>query len=193
MDYKFFVNGVKTIIFNPSGAWQTIDRQNKNVKFVRDSLLLPLLILVSISSFAGSLLFRNTEMSTSYSVFIGIRTFIELYITVYLSAYLLGEITYPLDLGKDFSVSFNIITFSFVPFLVCQIFSSLFESLLFVNVIALYGLYIFWEGAEKYMNPPKYKKMPLLIAATVCSAGIWFISNKMLTSLFDRIFYAFFD
>lgn len=193
MDYKFFVNGVRTIIFNPSGAWQTIDRQNKNIRYIRASLLLPLIILVSVSSFAGSLLFRNTEMSTTYSVFIGIRTFVELYITVYLSAYLLGEITYPLDLGKDFSVSFKMITFSLVPFLVCQAFSSLFESLLFVNVIALYGLYIFWEGAEKFLNPPSYKKMPLLVAATICTAGIYIASNKLLTSLFDRIFYAFFD
>jgi hypothetical protein len=193
MDYRFFFNGVKDIMLHPSGAWNTIEIENKPVKVIRQSFLMPLIILVSISAFAGSLLFTNTELSSVYSVLTGVRTFIVLYLTIYLSALILGEITYPLDLGRDFSVSFNIIIFSYVPFLVCQLLSNLFESLLFVNVIALYGLYIFWEGAEKFLNPPAYKRMPLLIAATTSTILIYFISNKLLISLFDRLFYAFFD
>jgi hypothetical protein len=193
MDYRFFFNGVRDIMLHPSGAWQTIESDNKPLKVIRERFLMPLIILVSISAFAGSLLFTNTELSSVYSVLAGIRTFIVLYVTIYLSSWILGEITYPLDLGKDFAVSFNIITFSYVPFMICQLFSNLFESLLFVNVIALYGLYIFWEGAEKFLNPPSYKKMPLLIATTISTISIYLVSNKLLISLFDRLFYAFFD
>jgi hypothetical protein len=193
MDYRFFLKGVKNIMLNPSGAWHTIDIDNKPVKVIRDRFLMPLIILVSISAFAGSLLFINTELTPVFSVLTGLKTFIVLYCTVYLSSWLLGEITFPLDLGRDFSVSFNIVTFSFVPFFICQVFSNMFESLLFVNIIALYGLYIFWEGAEKFLNPPAYKRIPLLIAFTVSTVVIFVATNKLLGSLFERLYYAFFD
>ena len=160
MDYKFFLNSIKNILLNPVKAWDTIDSENKPVKIIRNSFLFPLIILVSVSSIAGSLIFINTELSPVYSVFMGIKWFLLLFITTYLTAFILGEITFPLDLGKDFSVSFRLIVFSLTPFLLCQVLSRLFESLMFVNVIGLYGLYIFWTGAEKLLSPPHYKKMP---------------------------------
>ncbi len=105
---------------------------------------------------------------------------------------ILGEITYPLDLGKDFSISFRLIAFSLAPFILCQVLSRLFESLLFVNVIGLYGLYIFWTGAEKLLNPPQYKKMPLLIATTITLAVIYVAANVLLNMIVDKVYYAFF-
>jgi hypothetical protein len=192
MDYKFFLFGIKNIFMNPAKAWETIDSENKPVRVVRDSFLLPLIILVSISATAGSLIFTNTELSSVYSIFIGVRSFILLYITIYATAFIFGEITYPLDLGKDFSVSFRIIAFSIAPFLICQILSGLFESLLFVNVLGLYGLYILWTGADQLLTPPQYKKMPLLIAATIAMVVIYVATNALLNMLIDKIYYAFF-
>jgi len=104
----------------------------------------------------------------------------------------LGEITYPLDLGRNFSISFMLVVFSVTPFLMCQILSHMFESLLFVNIIGLYGLYIFWIGAEKILNPPQYKKMPLLIASTITFAGIYITTHLLLSMITDRVYYSFF-
>ena len=193
MDFKFFILGIKNILYNPVKAWETIDSENKSVRIVRNSFLFPLVILVSASAFAGSLFFTHTELSPVYSIFVGIKCFILLFITAYATAIMIGKITFPLDLGKDFSVSFRIIVYSMTPFLFCQILSGIFESLLFVNVIGLYGLYIFWAGAEKILNPPQYKKMPLLIASMFCMAGIYILSSVLLNWLVDKIFYSFFD
>ena len=193
MDYKFFLTGIKNIILNPVKAWITIDSENKPVKMVRNNFLLPLIILVSISAMAGSLFFTNTELSPVYSIFEGIKSFSLFYITIYATSWLLSEITYPLDLGKDFSISFRIIVYSIAPVLICQIISRLFESLLFVNIMGLYGLYVFWTGAEKLLNPPQYKKMPLLIATTITLVGIFIVTNLVLNMVFDRIYFAFFD
>lgn len=193
MNYKFFLIGLKNIIINPVKAWETIDSENKKVKVIRDSFLFPLIILVSISAVAGSLIFTNTELSTVFSIFVGVRTFIVLLFTIYATSLIFGEITFPLDLGKDFTISLRIIVYSVTPFLMCQIFSGIFESLLFVNVIGLYGLYIFWTGVDKLLSPPQYKKMPLLIATTISMIVIYVATNMLLTKLVERIFYAFFD
>ncbi len=193
MNYKFFLIGLKNIILNPVKAWETIDSENKKVKVIRDSFLFPLIILVSISAVAGSLIFTNTELSTVFSIFVGVRTFIVLLFTIYVTSLIFGEITFPLDLGKDFTISLRIIVYSVTPFLMCQILTGIFESLLFVNVIGLYGLYIFWTGVDKLLSPPQYKKMPLLIATTISMVVIYVATNMLLTKLVERIFYAFFD
>jgi hypothetical protein len=192
MDFTFFISGIKNILLDPVKAWEIIDTENKSVKVVRGSYLFPFLILVSASAIAGSLIFTNTELSPVYSIFVGIKYFITLFFTVYAATFILGEITFPLDLGKDFSVSFRIIVYSITPFLLCQILSCIFESLLFVNVIGLYGLYIFWTGTEKLLNPPHYKKMPLLIVSMLALVGIYIATNVVLNMLIDKIFYAFF-
>ena len=81
---------------------------------------------------------------------------------------------------------------SITPFLMCQILSRLFESLLFVNIISFYGLYIFWIGAEKILNPPQYKKMPLLIATSISFAGIYIVTDLLLGTIIDRFYFLFF-
>ena len=192
MGYKFFFHGIKNIILNPVKAWEAIDSENRPVKLVRNSFFFPLIILVSVSAFVGSLIFTNAELSPVYSIFVVIKCFGLLFFTIYATAFIFSEITYPLDLGKDFSVSFKIIVYSTAPFLMCQILSRLFESLLFVNIIGLYGLYIFWTGVEKMLTPPQYKKMPMLIATTVTLAGIYIATNLLLTLLIERVYFAYF-
>ena len=192
MDFKFFLRGIKNIILNPVYAWETIYSENKPVKLLRNNYFFPLIILVSVSAFVGSLVFTNVELSPVYSIFVSIKCMGILYVTVYATSRIFSEITYPLDLGKDFNISFKIIVYSVTPFLLCQVLSCLFESLLFVNIIGLYGLYIFWSGTEKMLNPSKYKKMPMLIATFVSLIGIYIVTNLVLTMLFDKVYFAFF-
>jgi hypothetical protein len=98
-----------------------------------------------------------------------------------------------LDLGNSFDLAFRLISYSIVPFLLCQIFSLLFESLLFVNVLALFGLYIFWTGMESSLKPLSTKKIELLAAALIAFIGVFIASNLLLTMLIDKIFYKFFS
>jgi hypothetical protein len=192
MDHRFLFNAIKKILFSPSKYWETIHSGDTPIKLIRNSFLLPLIILVSVALTTGSLIFFNTELSVVYSILLGIKSFVVLISTVYITSYMLGEITYPLDLGKNFNFSFRLIVFSLTPFLLCQVVSSVFESLLFINVIGLYGLYIFWTGAEVMLKPPQYKKMPLLIATTVVFTVVFVVTDLFLTMLTDRIYYAYF-
>jgi len=192
MDIKFFFNGIKNIFLDPAKVWELTGSENITVKPVRNKHLIPLLLIASVSSFFGSFIFTNSEQSAVYSVFVAIECFVSLYFATYLSALILKEITYPLDLGRDFNNSFRIIAYSITPFLICQILSNLFESLLFVNVIAFYGFYIFWVASEKLLNAPHYKKMPLLIATAIITIGIFIATSLLFTKLMDKAYFAFF-
>lgn len=192
IDFRFLIQNLTGIIFTPVRAWSIITEENRTSNYLRNNFLFPLITLVSIAAFLGSLIFTNSTLPAGYSVMTGIRFFILFYIVAYLSALVLGEITKPLDLGKVFSISFRLIVYSLTPLFLCQIVSQLFESLIFVNILALYGIYIFWTGAEKMLNPPDYKKMPLLIALFVVTTGLFFAMNWVLASFTDRIYYSIF-
>ncbi len=192
MDYRYFLKSIVSIIITPAKTWDSIIEEKRPVKYLRNSILFPFIILLVIAGFTGSLIFSNATMTILYSVFAAIRYFVLFLILPFAAASVLGEITKPLDLGKDFPVSFRLTIFSLIPFFICQIASLLFESLIFVNVLSLYGLYIFWIGAEKMLNPPDYKKTPMMIATFVVIVAIYFAADIVLTSVFDRVFNTFF-
>jgi hypothetical protein len=192
MDYRFLYNRIKYIILSPTRAWSVIREEIRPIRDVRNSFFFPLVLLVTISSFLGSIIFTNSTLSPVYSIFVALKFLILHLAVVFTSAVIFGEITKALDLGKDFTVSFKIIAYSIAPLLICQIISHLFESLIFVNILSLYGLYIFWIGAEKMLDPPEHKKMPMLIATLVVVAGFYIAGAILLTSLTDRIYFSFF-
>jgi hypothetical protein len=191
MNFNFFLKGIKNIVFTPVKLWETVKSEQASAGLIRNSFFIPLSLLVALSAFFGPLLFTNAELALSYSVLLSIKYIMVIFIAVYATSYLLGEVTYPLDLGRDFNISFTLVVFSVTPFLMCQILSHMFESLLFVNIIGFYGLYIFWIGAEKILNPPQYKKMPLLIAVTIAFAGIYIATDLLLSMITDRVYYSF--
>lgn len=193
MDYRFFLKGIKNILTNPKNNWISIINDNTPISAVRNSFLIPLALLVAISSFLGSFLFVNSELSVVYSLLTSLRHFLLIFITVYTTALILKETTYPLDLGRDYRTAFFLTTYSIAPLLLCQLVSLLFESFLFINVVGLFGLYVFWSGAEKLLNPPQYKKMPLMIATAITMIGIYIASDLILSMFFDRFFFAYFE
>jgi hypothetical protein len=193
MGSRFFLLTFINILKDPVKEWEIIDSENLSVNVIRNTFLVPLLILVSVAAFAGSLIFTHSELSTVYSVFEGIKCFLVFLTTVYVAAIILKETAKALDLGNSFDIAFRLIAYSIVPFLLCQIFSLLFESLLFVNVVALYSLYIFWTGTERMLRPLSIKKIKLLAVAFIAFIGVFIASDLLLTMLIDKIFYKFFS
>jgi hypothetical protein len=192
MDFKFLWNRIRYLILDPDKAWHSIYNENRPLQFVKRNYFFPLLILVSLSAFLGSLLFINTGVSEFYSVLAGIKYFILFFIVIHATTFIFREILKALDITADFSSSFKIILYSLSPLLLCQIISRLFESFIFINVLALYGLYIFWVGVEIMLNPPEHKKIPLLISVSVALVALFIITSWLLTLVVDKVYFTFF-
>ena len=189
MDFRFLYHRIRYIIINPTKAWEYIQKENRPMKDVRNSFLLPVVILVSVCAFTGSAIFINSTLSPVYSLLVALKAIVLNLAVIYSSALVLSEITKALDLGKDFLVSFKLIVYSLAPFLICQMASQLFDSLIFIDILAIYGLFIFSIGSEKMLNPPEHKKMPMLIATAVVVLGLYIAFGIFLSSLLDRIYF----
>jgi Co/Zn/Cd efflux system component len=61
-----------------------------------------------------------------------------------------------------------------------------------MNVLSLYGLYIFWTGAEKILNPPQHKKGFLMVSVFIVVAEIFIALSLAFSSVIDRIYFSFF-
>lgn len=188
MDFRFLYHRVKHFIVNPVRAWEVVHRENRPINYVRDSFVLPLIILVTVSSFMGSLFFINTTLKPMYSVLKAVETFLLLSLGIYASSLAVREITRALDLGHDFLVAFKLVAYSLTPLFLTLTVSRLFESLLFIDLLGLYGLYIFWTGMEEMVNPAENKKLPMMIASVIASIII-FMVLLMLFSRFTQMLY----
>lgn len=162
------------------------------MKFVRGSFFMPLVILVTISAFLGSMFFINSTLKPMYSVLVAVTTFLFLYLGVYASAFVVREIMRALDLGHDFLVAFKLVAYSIAPIFLTLTISRLFESLLFINVLGLYGLYIFWIGMETMINPPDHKKIQMLIATVVSMLIIFLLLQIILSKLTETVYFNIF-
>jgi Yip1 domain len=193
MDFRFLSHRVKSIILDPEKTWEAIHYENRPVKFVRGSFFFPLVILVAISAFLGSILFTNTGVSQAYSVMVGVKYFLLLCLVLYGTSFILNEITNYFGLGRNSAFSFKLVVYSSAPFLLCQMVSRLFESFIFVNVLALYGLYIFWTGTEKMLSPSENKKLPLLVSTAMVYIVLIIGGNWLLTQIMDKVYFTFFS
>ncbi len=192
MDFKFLWNRIRYLILDPDKGWHTISAERKPLEFVRNNFFLPLVVLVSISAFLGSLLFMHTGVSEVYSILAGIKYFLLFSITIYGTAILLQKITGIMEIKSDFNSCFKIVLYSSAPLLLCQIISRLFESFIFINILSLYGLYIFWVGAEILLNPPENKRTSLLLLSASVYIAFFALTSRFLTMVIDRIYFAFF-
>jgi hypothetical protein len=192
MNLRFLASRGRNILINPVKAWDTIYSENKSLGYVTFNFFIPLLLLVAISAFFGAMLFTHAEFSRAYAVLAGIKYFIVMTLTIYATAYFLSEITKSSGTPAYFKVSFQIVLYSVVPLLLCQILSNLFESFIFVNVLALYGLYLFWTGVEKMLDPPQPKKIMFIILTFAAFIIFYTASNRLLTILSEELYFALF-
>jgi hypothetical protein len=109
-----------------------------------------------------------------------------------MSAFIVKEITRALDLGHDFIVAYKLVAYSLTPILLTLTVSRLLESLLFLNLLGLYGLYIFWKGMEVMVNPPEHKKRPMMIATVVAMLIIFGLLQVVLSFLAETVYFALF-
>jgi hypothetical protein len=189
MNYKFFFKRLILILFRPAKAWEAIHAEDFSVARTRNYFLLPFAVLTALTAFLGSFIFTKSGLTANYSVLLGLKFFLMPIIVTYASSFIVKEITYPLDLGRSYKLAFRLVNYALIPFFICLSLSLLLESLIFVNILGLFGLYIFWAGAEKMLNPLDYKKMPLLVSSAIVIISFYIAFSWFLTQVIERIYY----
>jgi len=189
MEFKFLAKSITEIILDPVKAWDTINSESRPVSYINFNLFLPLIIIVSISAFLGSLLFINTGLLKTFSILAGIKYLLLYLVVINGTSFMVTKAAGALNVAMNFNLSFKLVMYSSVPFILCQAVSRLFESFIFINILAFYGLYIMWTGTGKMLNLQENKKLHLLLATTIIFLLSFFITDWFLNRVFDKLFY----
>ena len=193
MDLKFLADTVRNLILNTVKEWDTIYTENKPARLFSRSLFLPLVTLASISTFLGAFLFTNTELTNVYSLIAGIRYFATMTIVVYGTALAMREIMKTFGYGNDTGTAFKIVSASLVPLLLCQILSQLFESFIFVNILAFFGFYILYTGIERMLSPTDSDRIKMMIAVPMVFFILFILTGRIVSQITDKFYFSIFS
>jgi hypothetical protein len=149
-------------------------------------------ILASISTFLGAFLFTNTELTNIYSVIAGIRYFIVMTIVVYGTALALREIMRTFGYGNDTGTAFKIVSASLVPLLLCQILTQLFESFIFVNILAFFGFYILYTGIDRMLSPSEPDRVKMMIVVPLVFFILFILTGRIIAQITDKFYFSIF-
>jgi len=192
MDFSLLYNRIRLIFSNPTKVWEQVREEARPIREVRTSFLLPLLTLIALSSFAGTLIFTHSGLSVLYPVIMAIKDFGTFLITVELVVLIVTEISITFTPEKDSAKNYKLIVYSATPYLVSVIFSRIFSSLIFLNVLGLYGFVILWIGInliEPVGNRFKTRYFILVISATVI---LYLAIGWILMSVLDGLYFTIF-
>ncbi len=193
MDFKFLADTVRNLILNTVKEWDIIYTENKPARLFSRSLFLPLATLASISTFLGAFLFTNTELTNVYSLIAGIRYFATMTIVVYGTALAMREIMKTFGYGNDTGTAFKIVSASLVPLLLCQILSQLFESFIFVNILAFFGFYILYTGIERMLSPTDSDRIKMMIAVPMVFFILFILTGRIVSQITDKFYFSIFS
>ncbi len=192
MDFRLLYNRIRLIFSHPHSMWKEVNEEDKSVMSVRTSFLMPVAILVTISSLLGNIFLRNSGLSVLYPVLMALKDLITIILSVELATFAVTEISTAFTHTRSFSVNFKLIIYSITPFLVSLIITRLFPSLIFLNLAGLYGFFLLWEGIPAMITlAGEYRlRYHLLVALSVII--FYFAIGWLMTALLDGLYFTIF-
>ncbi len=192
MDFSLLYKRVTLLLSRPVRFWLEVKEDSIPSSELRRSFLIPILILVSIASFAGTYLYSYNSLSIIYPLLKGLEYFLIFFITTELVVFLLSEIiTYLLKIRLSGEI-YKLVVYSFAPFMILMIISRLFSSLLFLNLLGIYGLLILWTGIDILIGGDKLFRIRLTalisLAIIVFYLGVRWIISALVEGLYFAIF-----
>jgi len=179
------------IIFQPVRAWETIRKENRSVRTVQGSFLIPVLIMISLSAFVGSLIYNPSGLSILFPVIRALKQFLCFYLTVLLSSLTLNEISLAFVQSKDYSFNFKLVTYSFTPLFITVIITRFLPDLALLNLLSLYGAYIVYTGLNTIENISRRAFLRYFIVALLIVIVFYLALSWLIRSLLEGIYFAF--
>lgn len=160
-----------TFIINPAKAWQDVANKESGV-LNSNTYAYVLLGFTSLFAFIGSVIHAD-EFNWQSGIKEASLLFISLFIGIYLSTFvvrIMHEHTCKTPISFNQGIEFTIYSFSCV-FLI-NMAGELIRDIFYIQIIALYTIYIVWEGCTNYLSIPNNKRTLFVL----CTSGTIILS-----------------
>lgn len=188
MDFNSIIKRTSNIIIKPDEEWKVISQENTNKSAVLLGYALPYIIVIAITSAAGSFIFSFGFFSISYIVISSVFAFVVPFAGIFISSYIINALAPGFGSTSNIDNAFKLVIYSYTAFFLASIITGLFPALFFIGIVGLYSFYIFWLGFTPMMKTPDDKKAGYAIVSILIMVGVY----GALTILFGFILAAFF-
>lgn len=190
VDLGMLRDRARYIIIHPVKAWETINNENRSVRTVQGSFLLPVLILVTLSAFLGALIYNPSGLSVLFPIIRALKHFICFYLTVLLSSWVLNEISQAFVREKNYSFNFKLVSYSLTPLYITVIISRFLPDLAMINLLAFYGAYIMYEGISSIEKISREGIIRYFIVALLTVMVFYIAISWISRSVLEGIYFA---
>ncbi|MBW6535157.1 MAG: YIP1 family protein [Mariniphaga sp.] len=181
---KIFIK-VKEVIFEPLMFWEK-QKQGKNLdkqSFI--SYFLPLLAVIFLAVFASELI-RGSRFYLTFPLMKAGREVVLFLLQYVISVFLTNELIKAFGGKKNIFIARKLVVYSLTPFLVVSLITGMFPFLYVMDVLGLYGFFIFWMGAKTLLEFPERKQTSYILVTILANFFVFsFLSiflSKLLTA-----------
>ncbi len=186
MNFAFstIVNQAKEIIFNPRSFWMSKKESSENLAKLFGSYLLPLFMAVSLAVFLGEF-FRSSHFYMGFAVLKALRKLMLFGLTYFISVYFTTTLMKTFGAEKRVDIAQQLVAYSLTPFLIISMVTGLFPFLYVLDILGVYGFYIFWIGASELLVLPEQKRDSYIILTIVVNFFIFSFLSIILSKLLE--------
>jgi len=189
-DLKLLWDRARYILVQPVKAWERIRSENRSLKDVHKSFLVPVLVLLSVSAFAGTLIYSPAGLSIIFPFIKGIKQFVCFYATVLFTAWVINELSLAFVQKKDYNLNFKLVAYSLTPLYLTVFITRFLPDLGILNILALYGSYILFTGLKTIENISRQGIIRYFIVALL-TIVVFYLSISWITrSLLEGVYFA---
>lgn len=185
INFNQLINTVIKVIFEPGKFWEEQKEEKSKNKHLLTGYFLPLLVVVFLAVFVGELL-RGYRLYLTFPLMKGVREVLLFLLQYIISVFLTNELIKAFGGEKNFFIARKLVVFSLTPFLLVAIITGLFPFLYVLDVLSLYGFYVFWTGVKALLVFPERKQTSYILVTIMANFFVFsFLSiflSKLLTA-----------
>lgn len=181
---KDLYNNVRGVLIDPALFWK-----EKKAGYLTNSKLLagyliPLIVFAALGVFAGGL-FRGSLFYLLFPVMKAVRKIVLFAVYYIIMVYIIKELMPAFGIKKDLRTARDLAAFSLTPVLIISFFTGLFPFLYILDILGIYGFYIFWRGINElpdFNERGQFSYFLMIIIAGLLVYGLLsIILSKLLT------------
>lgn len=185
--FSEIINKCKQLLTNPKTFWEQKKAELDSQTQLVVGFLLPLLVTVSLAVFLGEF-FKSSHFYVGFALLKSLRVIALFFIQYLLAVFFTTELMKTFGGTKNVEIARNLVIYSLTPFLLVSIVTGLFPFLYVIDILGIYGFYIFWVGSKNLLEFPDNKISSYTLLTIVVNFFIFsFLSitlSKLLTAYY---------
>lgn len=173
---------IRILLLQPKEFWNAQKQTPENQAATLFTFYFPLLSVVALAQFLGEM-FSSNHFYFGYAVANAFREIVLYTLQYFVSVFFTVELMKTFGGKRNLAAAQKLVTYSITPFLLVSIVSGLFPFLYALDVLGLYGLYIFWIGVQEILDFPERKQSSYILVTILVNFFILSFLSILLSKL----------